>query len=126
MKLEAHGAPKLGIEFRGGLAVGGPHGAPGCLTSSVTCCAQVAICGVDLREVDAAWYRRRLGVVSQDPHLFSDSIARNIAYGAEGVSQADIEAAALAANADAFIRKLPCGYQTMVNDKCALQSLRMC
>lgn len=40
--------------------------------------------GVDLREVDANWFRAQLGVVSQQPGLFSDTVAANIEYGLEG------------------------------------------
>lgn len=41
----------------------------------------------DLRQVDAAWFRDQLGVVPQDPRLFSESIRENIAYGTHGLSQ---------------------------------------
>lgn len=41
----------------------------------------------DLLDVDAGWYRDQLGVVSQDPRLFSETISENIAYGKEGLSQ---------------------------------------
>ena len=41
--------------------------------------------GVDLRDVDAAWFRSRIGVVSQDPRLFSMTIRENIAYGLQQV-----------------------------------------
>lgn len=43
--------------------------------------------GVDLRQLDAAWLRSQLGVVSQDPRLFSESVAANIAYGLPDKSQ---------------------------------------
>ena len=41
-----------------------------------------------LMDIDAGWYREQLGVVSQDPRLFSESISENIAYGKEGLTQA--------------------------------------
>ena len=41
---------------------------------------QVLVDGVDLREVDSAWFRSQIGVVDQDPRLFAESIAANIAY----------------------------------------------
>lgn len=41
----------------------------------------------DLREIDAAWFRSQLGVVSQNPRLFSETISENIAYGKDGLSQ---------------------------------------
>ena len=81
----------------------------------------MSIDGIDLREIDAAWFRRQIGVVSQDPHLFSDTIARNIAYGLDDVSHEDVESAARKANAHEFISNLPLGYQTVVNDKCDLR-----
>ena len=46
---------------------------------------QIELDGVDLREVDAAWFRSRIGVVSQDPRLFSMTIRENIAYGLQQV-----------------------------------------
>ena len=49
---------------------------------------QVLADGVDLRQLDSGWLRAQLGVVSQDPRLFSESVAANIAYGLPGKSQA--------------------------------------
>ena len=75
----------------------------------------VSLDGTPLTELDAPWFRRQLGVVAQEPRLFSDTVARNIAHGCAGtVTQAQIEAAAGAANAHAFISALPQGYETMV------------
>lgn len=64
---------------------------------------------LDVRDTDAAWYRQQIGVVPQEPRLFSRSIAANIAYGMEHAppSAADIEEAARAANAHDFIMSLP-------------------
>ena len=50
--------------------------------------AQVLADGADLRTLDAQWLRSQLGVVSQDPRLFSESVTANIAYGLPGKSQA--------------------------------------
>ncbi|GLC45649.1 hypothetical protein PLESTB_001790300 [Pleodorina starrii] len=74
---------------------------------------------LDLQQADAAWYRTQIGVVPQEPRLFSRSIAANIAYGMEhdSPSQEDIEEAARAANAHEFIMALPEGYNTLVTDK---------
>ncbi len=82
---------------------------------------QILVDGQDVTKVDAAQFRRQLGVVSQDPHLLSMSIADNILYGleGEGLTLDDVEAAARMANAHAFITAFPRGYQTMVTDKCA-------
>lgn len=49
---------------------------------------QVLADGVDLRQLDSGWLRSQLGVVSQDPRLFSESVAANIAYGLPGKSRA--------------------------------------
>ena len=42
---------------------------------------QIYVDGVDLKDLDAAWYRDQLGIVSQEPRLFSDTVFNNIAYG---------------------------------------------
>jgi ABC-type multidrug transport system fused ATPase/permease subunit len=80
---------------------------------------KILVDGKDLTEVDAGQYRRQIGVVAQDPHLLSMSIADNIAYGLEedGLTLDDIEAAAKMANAHDFIMAFPRGYRTMVTDK---------
>ncbi|EFJ46713.1 hypothetical protein VOLCADRAFT_62228, partial [Volvox carteri f. nagariensis] len=74
---------------------------------------------LELQKADAAWYRAQIGVVPQEPRLFSRSIAANITYGMEHdpPSQEDIEEAARAANAHDFIMALPEGYSTLVTDK---------
>lgn len=77
----------------------------------------VRLDGLDLRTLDAAWYRSQLGVVSQDPALFSMTVAENISLGAENVSREDIVRAAEQANARAFIEALPRGFDTAVTDK---------
>ncbi len=58
--------------------------------------------------------RRSLGVVLQDTHLFTGTVADNIRFGKLDATQAEIEKAAKIANADSFIRRLPQGYNTMV------------
>jgi ABC transporter fused permease/ATP-binding protein len=70
-----------------------------------------------LRSLDPAWLRRHIGVVSQEPVLFSTSVARNISYGRETATAAEIEAAALAANAHEFIARFPEGYKTQVGER---------
>ena len=74
----------------------------------------ITLDGVPLQALDAAWLRARMGVVSQEPRLFGDTVAENIACGA-AVSRSQVEAAARAANADEFIRALPLGYDTPVS-----------
>jgi ABC-type multidrug transport system fused ATPase/permease subunit len=58
-----------------------------------------------------------VGVVSQEPILFSATIAENIRYGREGASDADVEAAARLANAHAFVAAFPQGYATAVGER---------
>lgn len=77
----------------------------------------VLLNGQDLREVDSAWFRRRVGVVSQDPRLFNLTVADNIKYGCPDATQEDVERAAQLANAHDFIAALPAGYATPVTDK---------
>jgi ATP-binding cassette subfamily B protein len=82
----------------------------------------VRVDGRDLREVTQKSLRQRIGCVLQEPLLFNDTIRNNIAYGRPGASMEEIEAAARAANADAFIRRLPLGYDTPVGERGALLS----
>lgn len=78
---------------------------------------QVLLDGVDLRTLDQHWLREQVGVVSQEPILFATSIADNIRYGRTTATQAEVEAAAKAANAHAFIASFPDGYQTLVGER---------
>jgi ATP-binding cassette subfamily B protein len=77
----------------------------------------VRLDGLDLRELDAAWLRRQVGVVAQEPMLFSSSVADNIRYGRAGATDAELEAAARAANAHDFISRFPEGYETRVGER---------
>ena len=70
--------------------------------------------GLDLRTLDLGGYRQRLGVVPQEPVLFTGTIAQNIAYGQPDASQQRIRAAAEAVGADEMINELPDGYDTAV------------
>ena len=78
---------------------------------------QVKIGGYDVRELDVQWLRQQIGVVSQEPVLFATTIAENIRYGKEGVTQAEIEEAAKVANAHSFISEFPDGYETLVGER---------
>ncbi|XP_069463532.1 ATP-binding cassette sub-family B member 10, mitochondrial isoform X2 [Ambystoma mexicanum] len=85
----------------------------------------VCIDGHDLRELNPLWLRSAIGTVSQEPTLFSCSIAENIAYGAEdpsSVTAADIQRVAEIANAAAFVENFPKGFQTVVGEKGILLS----
>jgi subfamily B ATP-binding cassette protein MsbA len=79
---------------------------------------RITIDGVDIREISLDSLRRLLGLVSQETVIFHDTVRANIAYGAtDGYSQEEIEAAARAANAHEFIRRLPDGYDTVLGDR---------
>lgn len=78
---------------------------------------QVLIDGQDVRDVLQDSLRRNIALVPQDPALFHRSIAENIAYGQPGADRDAIVEAAKAAHADAFIRRLPQGYDTLVGER---------
>jgi ATP-binding cassette subfamily B protein len=78
---------------------------------------RVEIDGVDVRDADLLALRSRLSLVPQDIALFADTVAANIAYGTNGASEADIQAAALLAQADSFIRALPDGYRARLGER---------
>ena len=73
--------------------------------------------GADLRHLSLPAYRRQLGLVPQEAHLFSGSVRDNIAYGRPDATDAEIEDAARAVGADAFIRGLPHGYDTPILER---------
>jgi len=77
----------------------------------------VTIDGRDLRTLRQADYRRLFGVVSQEALLFNATIRENIAYGREGLIEADVVRAGRIANAHDFIGELPDGYDTVVGDR---------
>ena len=70
--------------------------------------------GIDVREIRKESLRRSLGMVLQDTHLFTGTVADNIRYGRLDATDEDIRAAAKLANADGFIRHLPQGYDTVI------------
>jgi subfamily B ATP-binding cassette protein MsbA len=76
----------------------------------------IAIDGQDIRSVTLASLRGAIALVAQEVSLFDDTVRANIAYGRFGASPAEIEQAARAAAADAFIRELPQGYDTLVGE----------
>jgi len=83
---------------------------------------RVLIDGRDIREVQLASLRQQVALVLQEPFLFPLTIAENIAYGRPGASRAEVEAAARAANADAFISRLPDAYDTVIGERGATLS----
>ncbi|MBS6217924.1 MAG: ABC transporter ATP-binding protein [Clostridiales bacterium] len=70
--------------------------------------------GIDVRRIRKDHLRRSLGMVLQDTHLFTGTIADNIRFGKLDATREEIERAAVIANADSFIRRLPQGYDTLV------------
>ncbi len=78
---------------------------------------RLEIDGEDIKQIDLKDLRRQIGVVLQDPYLFSGTIAENIAYAHPDASMEDIIAAAKAANAHEFIVKFPDGYDTEVGER---------
>lgn len=76
----------------------------------------VTLNGRDIRELKLHDLRSRIALVTQEPFLFDDTIAANIAYGRPGASQAEIEAAAASAAAHDFISALPEGYATRAGE----------
>ena len=76
----------------------------------------ILVDGRDLRERSLAWYQSKLGIVLQEPHLFSGAVRENIRYGRLDATDAEVEEAARAVNADGFIRELENGYDTDVGE----------
>ncbi len=78
---------------------------------------RVLLDGVDIRDVTLDSLRRQIGIVMQDSVLFTGKVRDNIAYGRTGATDAEIQAAATAAQADRFIHSLPDGYDTLVGER---------
>ena len=78
---------------------------------------RIRLDGRDLRQLDPGWLRRQVGVVSQEPILFSGTIAENVRYGRPGASVPEVIAAARAANAHDFVARFPDGYATRVGER---------
>jgi ATP-binding cassette subfamily B protein len=77
----------------------------------------VKLDGHDVRDVTLSSLRSQIGIVLQETLLFSGPVRDNIAYGKPNATQEEIEAAARAAQADEFIRRLPEGYDTVVGER---------
>jgi ABC-type multidrug transport system fused ATPase/permease subunit len=78
---------------------------------------RVMIDGVDVRAVTLNSLRREIGVISQDPFLFSATVRENIAFGRGDLPHDDVEQAARAAQAHEFIERLPQGYDTVIGER---------
>ena len=70
--------------------------------------------GIDVKDIEKSSLRRSLGMVLQDTHLFTGTVTDNIRYGKLDATDEEVRAAAKLANADAFIRHLPQGYDTVI------------
>jgi ATP-binding cassette subfamily B protein len=115
----------LNLELRPGevVAVVGPSGAGKSTLASLLSRfydpqgGAVLLDGHPLTSLDPDWLRRNIAMVAQEPQLFSCSIADNIRYGRPDATDAQVEEAARAANAHAFIQRFPEGYRTPVGER---------
>jgi ABC-type multidrug transport system fused ATPase/permease subunit len=78
---------------------------------------RVTLDGVDVRDLKLASLRGAIGVISQDPFLFSATVRENIAFGAPGLDDADVERIARLAQAHEFVERLPEGYDTVIGER---------
>ncbi|TEB05052.1 putative ABC transporter ATP-binding protein [Pelotomaculum schinkii] len=78
---------------------------------------KISIDGIDIKDIERSELRKMFGMVLQDTWLFNGSIKDNIAYGKEGAAMEEIVRAAKAAHADYFIRTLPDGYNTVLDEE---------
>ncbi|KAF3456698.1 hypothetical protein FNV43_RR01352 [Rhamnella rubrinervis] len=79
---------------------------------------RVTLDGVEIKRLKLSWLRQQMGLVSQEPVLFNETIRDNIAYGKQGdVTEEEILSATKAANAHNFISSLPHGYDTSVGER---------
>ena len=73
--------------------------------------------GVDMKTLSLQSLRSQMAVVTQDTHLFNDTVRANIAYGRPDASMEEVEAAAKAAYAHDFVKALPNGYDTLIGER---------
>jgi ABC-type multidrug transport system fused ATPase/permease subunit len=78
---------------------------------------RVLVDGVDVRDVKLASLRREIGVIAQDPFLFSTTVRDNIAFGLPDLTDAEIERVARLAQAHEFVERLPQGYETVIGER---------
>ncbi|XP_068663118.1 ABC transporter B family member 21-like [Aristolochia californica] len=79
---------------------------------------RITLEGVEIQTLQLKWLRQQMGLVGQEPTLFHDTIRANIAYGKQGnATEAEIQAAAVSANAHNFICNLQQGYETLVGER---------
>lgn len=77
----------------------------------------ITLDGVDIRNITPASLRKLMGIVTQEPVLFHDTIYNNIAFGTDGATKQKVEAAARVANAHDFIAQSDNGYDTIIGDR---------
>lgn len=80
-------------------------------------CGRITIGGVDIADMKQEWVRSHIGMVLQEPMLFSDTLSENIAMGAAGATLSDIRAAARIAALDDTVRSFAHGYDTIVGER---------
>jgi len=78
---------------------------------------RVTVDGTDVRDVTLTSLRREIGVIAQDPFLFSATVRENIAFGRADASDEDVESAARLAQAHDFVSQLPQGYDTVIGER---------
>jgi ATP-binding cassette subfamily B protein len=78
---------------------------------------RVTLDGVDVRDVTLKSLRGEIGVISQDPFLFSATVRENITFGAPDLTDAEVERVAQLAQAHEFIERLPDGYETVIGER---------
>jgi ABC-type multidrug transport system fused ATPase/permease subunit len=78
---------------------------------------RVTVDGVDVRDLKLVSLRRAIGIVAQDPFLFSDTVRENTAFGRPDATQEEVEEAARLAQAHEFIADLPRGYETVIGER---------
>jgi ABC-type multidrug transport system fused ATPase/permease subunit len=78
---------------------------------------RVLVDGVDVRDVKLASLRRAIGVIAQDPFLFSTTVRDNIAFGLPELTDAEVERVARLAQAHEFVERLPQGYDTVIGER---------
>jgi len=82
-----------------------------------TTAGRVLVDGADVRDVTLTALRRAIGVISQDPFLFSASVRENITFGAPDLDDAEVERIARLAQAHEFVERLPDGYDTIIGER---------
>lgn len=78
---------------------------------------RILLDGIDLKEIDVRWLREQIGIVFQEPFIFSGSLYSNIAFGKEGATEEEVLHAAKMARVDEFALDLESGYQTLLGER---------